>query len=95
MSHKKTQNWELYNEKIVSHSSGNGWRISEDDVGECVIWSFENGPSGRTYTERLRFYIDDGPFLGRAILEKCEEMEKAREADRLREGYDVTQENCV
>ena len=67
---------EMYNDKIIRHEAGWGYRITEGDVGEIVISDFRENSSGIVWEEKLR--VCSGAVaecLGKALIEKSREME--------------------
>lgn len=69
---------QFWNDKIIFNNDGWGYRISEGDVGEAIIYYFEDTPTGRVETEKLRLYLGETTdMLLRALLEKLGEMHEA------------------
>jgi len=67
---------EVYNDKIIRHEDGWGYKVTEGDVGEIVIFYFEEKSDGTKFTETVRFGSGlVAESLGQAIIDKSREME--------------------
>lgn len=67
---------EVYSDKIILHEDGWGYRITEGDVGEMVIFYFEERQEGLHSEEKLRVCSGSvAEYLGQALIDKSREME--------------------
>jgi len=67
---------EVSNDKIIRDEDGWGYRITEGDVGEIVVFYFEKRKEGQFSEAKLRVYAGTmAECLGKALIEKSQEME--------------------
>ena len=70
-----TNNIHVSTDKIITHRDGWGYRISDGDHGELVIYYFEDTAEGRKETEQMRLHVGEvGDALVDLLCEKYEEV---------------------
>lgn len=64
-----------WNDKIVYCDDGYGYRVSEGDEGEVIIYHFEVHATGKTEKEEMRLYVGEvGDALLEALRDKFHEI---------------------